>query len=345
MAVYTLSDLAAHVDGDIIGDPDVKIRSAASLEQAGEGDISFLANPKYCQQAKSTRASAVIVKDATQTSAALLVCKDPYYAFMQIAVLLHGHRRHPISGVSSRASIAAGAVIGEDTGIGDFAFLAENVTIGRACVIYPGVFIGPGTTIGDDCILYPNVVIYERCRIGNRVIIHANATVGEDGFGFATHDGIHYKIPHIGGVVIEDDVEIGAGSGIERGSMGDTLIGKGCKVGDSVVIGHGTRMGPHCLLVPQVGIAGSTTLGHHCVAGGQVGIAGHLNIGNGVMIGAQSGVGNDAADGEKLFGSPAFNADKAKRAYFLIRRLPDIWKQVKRLKVRMTAIDGRQDRD
>ncbi|MDX9787489.1 MAG: UDP-3-O-(3-hydroxymyristoyl)glucosamine N-acyltransferase [Desulfobacterales bacterium] len=341
MPSYTLSELAEHVAGKVIGDPNLEIRAAASLEQAAKGDISFLANPKYAPQVKTTRASAIVVKETTETSASLLLCQDPYYAFMLITVLLHGHRRHALSGISNRAAIAPDAVIGTGTCIGDFASLSEYVSIGKDCVIYPGVFIGSGTVIGDNCILYPNVVIYERCRIGNRVIIHANATIGEDGFSFATHNGVHYKIPHIGSVVIEDDVEIGAGSGVERGSMGDTLIGQGCKVGDSVVIGHGTKMGPHCLLVPQVGIAGSTTLGHHCVAGGQAGIAGHLNIGNGVMIGAQSGVGDDAADGEKLFGYPAYKAEKAKRAYVLIRRLPEIWKELKKLRARVDEIDGK----
>jgi UDP-3-O-[3-hydroxymyristoyl] glucosamine N-acyltransferase len=318
------------VGGEVVGDPAVVIRSVAGLAQAGEGDISFLANPRYSRQVKTTGASAVLVKAPLSSQAAMVVCPDPYYAFMQVTVMLHGHRRHPLSGTSERASIAASARVGEGAAIGDFVSLSEDVRIGARCTLYPGVFVGPQTTIGDDCILYANAVIYDRCRIGNRVIIHANATVGEDGFGFSTHKGIHHKIPHISSVVIEDDVELGAGCGIERGAVEDTIIG------------HGTKVGPHCLLVPQVGIAGSTTLGHHCVAAGQVGIAGHLKIGNGVIMGGQAGVGEDVEDGVTLLGSPAFEANKAKRALFLIRRLPDMWRALKQLKRRLDAIDGKQ---
>jgi len=340
MEAHTLGELASHVGGRIVGDANIQIQSAAGLAQAGAGDISFLANRKYARLVKTTQASAVVVKEELDSNAAMLICPDPYYAFTQIAVLLHGHRRHPFNGISKGASIAPSVRIGDGSAIGNNVNVCENVCIGANCTIYPGVFIGPDSVVGDDCILYPNVVIYDRCRIGNRVIIQANATVGEDGFGFATHKGVHHKIPHIGGVIIEDDVELGAGCGIERGAMEDTIIGQGSKVGDSVVIGHGTKVGPYCLLVPQVGIAGSTTLGHHCVAAGQVGIGGHLNIGNGVMIGGQSGVGEDVKDGVTLWGSPAFEAGQAKRSYFLLRRLPDIWKELKQLKERMAAIDG-----
>ena len=343
MKTYTLGELASHVGGQVVGDTNIAIHSVAGLRQAGEGHISFLANPKYARQVKTTGASAVIVKEPMTSNAAMLVCPDPYYAFMQITVLLHGHRRHPVSGVSQRAAIASSARVGQGTSIGDFACLSENVRIGANCTLYPGVFIGPDTVIGDDCILYPNVVIYDHCRIGNRVIIQANASVGEDGFGFATHKGFHHKIPHISKVIVEDDVELGAGCGIERGAMEDTIIGEGSKVGDAVVIGHGTKVGPHCLLVPQVGIAGSTTLGHHCVAAGQVGIAGHLTIGNGVIMGGQAGVGENIKDGVTLLGSPAFEAGKAKRAFFLFRRLPQMWKELKQLKARMAAIDGKSE--
>lgn len=342
MPTFTLGELATHVGGEVVGDPAVVIRSVAGLAQAGEGDISFLANPRYSRQVKTTGASAVLVRAPLSSQAAMVVCPDPYYAFMQVTVLLHSHRRHPLSGTSERASIAASARVGEGAAIGDFVSLSEDVRIGARCTLYPGVFVGPQTTIGDDCILYANAVIYDRCRIGNRVIIHANATVGEDGFGFSTHKGIHHKIPHISSVVIEDDVELGAGCGIERGAVEDTIIGQGSKVGDAVVVGHGTKVGPHCLLVPQVGIAGSTTLGHHCVAAGQVGIAGHLKIGNGVIMGGQAGVGEDVEDGVTLLGSPAFEANKAKRALFLIRRLPDMWRALKQLKRRLDAIDGKQ---
>ena len=339
MKTRTLGELAEHVGGRVQGNSKVVIRSASTLEQAGDGDISFLANLKYTKYLRTTKASAVVVREELESPAALLVVEDPYYAFTQIVILMYGHRKHKKAGISTRASIAQTAFLGKDTHVHDFVTVSDNARIGDRCILYPGVFVGEDVEIGDDCILHPNAVIYERCSIGHRVLIHANATVGEDGFGFATYKGEHHKIPHIGRVIIEDEVELGAGSGIERGTFDDTVIGKGTKIGDSVVIGHGTRVGPYCLLVPQVGVAGSTTLGHHCVAGGQVGISGHLNIGNRVTIAAQSGVGSDLSDGEVVMGSPAFDANKARRALLLIRSLPDMLRSLRQLEGRMSKLE------
>lgn len=339
MKTKTLAELAGHVGGRVCGDASLTISSASTLERAGEGNISFLANPKYAKLLRATKATAVVVGEEHESPAALLVVDDPYYAFTQIVVLLHGHRVHKKTGISSKVSIAETAVVGRDTHIHDFVTISDSVRIGHRCVLYPGVFIGPDVEIGDDCVLHPNVVIYERCEIGNRVIIQANATVGEDGFGFATHKGEHHKIPHIGRTLIEDDVEIGSGSAIERGAFDDTVIGTGSKLGDSVVIGHGTRVGPYCLIVAQVGIAGSTTLGHHCVAGGQVGITGHIRVGNRVTIAGQSGVMGDLPDGAVVFGTPAFDAKKAKRAYVVLKSLPDMQKSFRKLETRVSSLE------
>ena len=202
------------------------------------------------------------------------------------------------------------------------------------------MFIGPRVRTGDDCIFYPNVVIYEDCVIGSRVIIHSNASIGQDGYGFATHDGRHHKIPQIGRAVIEDDVEIGANSAIERGTLDDTVIGAGSKIGDMITIGHGTKIGPHCLLVPQVGIAGSVVVGHHCMIGGQVGIVGHVKIGDLVKIGAQAGVINDVPDGATIVGSPAIDADSARRSYALIEYLPEMRRKLRSLEKRLDNLDA-----
>jgi UDP-3-O-[3-hydroxymyristoyl] glucosamine N-acyltransferase len=218
--------------------------------------------------------------------------------------------------------------------------IADDAKIGNRCVLYPGVFLGAESEIGDDCIIYSNAVIYDGCKIGNRVIIQANATIGNDGFGFATHDGVHHKIPHIGGVCIEDDVEIGSGCVIERGSLDDTVIGKGSKVWDMVTIGHGAKIGAYCLLVPQVGVSGSVTLGHHCVVGGQVGIAGHIKIGDGVMIGAQSGVAKDVENGKIILGSPAIEAGKTKRSYAIFEHLPEMRKSIHNLEEKIAKLEG-----
>ncbi len=339
MQTKKLGELAEYVSGKVYGDPEIQISSAATLETAGQGDISFLSNPKYANHLQTTKASAVVVGRESKTSAALLIAQDPYYAFCQIVILLHGHRQHKKTGISPKASIAKTAVIGKNCDIHDFVTISDNVKIGENCVLYPGVFIGPDTEIGSDCILYPNVVIYDKCRIGSKVILQANATIGEDGFGFATHKGQHHKIPHIGSVIIEDEVEIGSGCGIERGTLDNTIIGKGSKIGDMVAIGHGTKVGPYCLLVAQVGIAGSATLGHHCVAGGQAGIVGHITVGNGVMIGAQAGVINDVEDGKIIVGVPAIEASKARRAYALIKALPEMRKTIRKIEERLTNLE------
>jgi len=339
MQEKTLGELAEYVNGRVCGDSNVIIRSASTLGRAGEGDISFLANIRYEKQLLTTKASAVIVgKETTSAPVPLLIAEDPYYAFMQIMVLLHGHRKHKKIGISPRASISDDAKIGVDCNIHAFVTISDGARIGNGCIIYPCVYIGQNVQLGNDSIIYPNVTIYDGCRLGNRVIINANSTIGEDGFGYASHNGVHHKIPQIGGVVIEDDVEIGTCCGIERGTLGDTIIGQGSKLGDLVAIGHGTKIGPHCLIVAQVGVAGSTNLGHHCIVGGQVGIVGHINIGNNVTIAAQSGVINNIADGKVVLGAPAIDAIQGKRAYSMIQYLPEMKQSIRSLQNQIEQI-------
>jgi UDP-3-O-[3-hydroxymyristoyl] glucosamine N-acyltransferase len=340
MKERTLAELAGYVEGQIRGDGNVVIKSASTLSRAVEGDISFLANSKYEKQLASTKASAVIVgRDIVTTATVpLLVCEDPYYAFMQIMVMLHGHRKHKKTGISSKADISDKAKIGVDCHIHSFVTIDDDAKIGNGTIIYPGCYIGRGVEISSDCILYPNVVIYDGCKLGKRVIVNANSVIGEDGFGYASHKGVHHKIPQVGNVVVEDDVEIGACCGIERGTLGDTVIGQDSKLGDLVTIGHGSRIGPHCLLVAQVGVAGSTNLGHHCVVGGQVGIVGHVNIGNNVMIAAQAGVINSVGDNKVILGAPAIDANIGKRAYSTIQYLPDMRQGIKELREKVQKL-------
>lgn len=331
MPFKILQEIADHVGGQIIGDAEIKIESASTLDSAGTGQITFLSNPKYVPRVKDTQAAAIIVSKEVETNAVQIVTEDPYYAFMQTVVLLHGHREHPQTGISNQAVVSDSAAIGDNCNIHPYAVVHTDAVIGNNCHIYSGVFIGPNVKIGDDCIVYPNAVIYDGCEIGNRVIIQSNASVGQDGFGFATHKGEHHKIPQIGIVVLEDDVEIGSGCVIERGTLDNTIIGKGSKVGDAVAVGHGTKIGPYCLLVPQAGVAGTAELGHHCVIGGQVGVVGHIKVGNMVKVGAQAGVIGDVPDGATIVGSPAIDANKAKRAYALIETLPDMRKKLRTL--------------
>ena len=336
--VKTLEELAKFVGGKVSGDGSVKISSTATLDSAGPGDITFLANKKYENQLMTTKASAVVVDKQVESSANLIICDDPYFAFREIVVLLHGQRKHKKTGLSKKASIAETATIGQDCDIYDFATVCDGAKIGKGCVLYPGAFVGENAIIGDECILYPNAVVFDECIVGNRVIIQANATIGEDGFGFATHQGQHHKIPQIGKTILEDDVEIGAGSAIERGTLENTIIGKGTKIGDLVAIGHGAKIGAGCLVVPLAGIAGSATIGNYCVLGGQVGVVGHIKIGNMVRIGAQAGVINDVADGKEIVGSPAIDSSKARRAYALIESLPEMRQKIKELEKKLKKV-------
>jgi len=341
MNARTLDELARHVGGRVMGDGSLKISSAAGLAQAQAGQISFLANPRYAKLLASTQASAIVVAEpVAKSSAAQIVVENPYYAFTEIVVLLHGHRPQTISGISSRAVVDPSATIGEGTHLGDFVTIGGNARIGRRCILYPGAAIGANAVIGDDCILYAHVVVYDAVRIGQRVIVQANSTIGGDGFGFATHQGVHHKIPHLGRVVLEDDVAIGANCAVQSGVLTDTVVGRGTKTGDCVVIGHGVQTGPGCLIVSQAGIAGSTTLGKYCVLAGQVGIAGHLNIGDQVIIAAQSGVSGDLEDGAKVFGTPAFDMKQALRAYPLVKALPEFRRTLKDLERRVAELEG-----
>ncbi len=340
MQTRTVKQLAELVKGKVKGDPDLEINSAATLDKAGQGQITFLSNSKYEPLVKKTKAAAIITSRPVETEAVQIIAEDPYYAFMQSVVELHGHRKHKKNGISEKAVIADSAQIEKNCHIHENAVIADNVKIGHGTIIYPGVFIGESTQIGSQCIIYPNAAVYDNCRIGNRVIIHASASVGQDGFGFSTHQGVHHKIPQIGTVVLEDEVEIGACAAVERGTLDDTVIGQGSKVGDCVAIGHGAVIGAHCLLVPQVGIAGSAKLGHHCVLGGQAGIVGHIKIGNMVKVAAQAGVISDLSDNSVVLGAPAIEAGKAKRAYALIEYLPEIRKSIKKMKKQIEKLQS-----
>ncbi|HSU67164.1 MAG TPA: UDP-3-O-(3-hydroxymyristoyl)glucosamine N-acyltransferase [Tepidisphaeraceae bacterium] len=310
----TLKDLAAEIGAELVGDPNRVIDSANTLEGARAGQVSFLANPKYASQLESTKASAVVVAPSVSVERIpLLKAKDPYFAFAKAVQKLHGFRKHPHAGIHPKATIDPTAEIGERT------------------TIYPGVYVGPGTRIGADCVLYPNVVVYEGCVIGDRVIIHANSSIGQDGYGFATNGGLHHKIPQVGNVIVEDDVEIGANATIDRAALGSTTIGKGSKLGDLVTIGHNTTVGPHCLVVAQVGIAGSVTIGHHVTLAGQVGVAGHIEIGDNATIGAQAGVTNTVPEQSVLLGSPAMPIRQARRVAAIFVQLPELQERVKQL--------------
>jgi UDP-3-O-[3-hydroxymyristoyl] glucosamine N-acyltransferase len=319
----TLQQLADEIGAQLVGDASVTVSSVSTLEEARSGQLSFLSNPKYEKQLTTTQASAVIVgNDVVSDRLNLLKAKDPYLAHQKAVVILHGFRKHPHTGVHPLASVD------------------QTVKMGDNVVIYPGVYVGPRVKIGNDCVLYPNVVVYDGCVLGNRVILHAGAVIGADGYGYATSGGVHHKIPQIGNVVLEDDVEVGANSTIDRAALGSTTIGKGTKIDNLVAIGHNVKTGPGCLIVAQAGVAGSTTLGHHVVLGGQAGVAGHLDIGDQVMAAAQCGILGSIEAKEVLMGSPSMPISHARRVYAIFRELPDLASRIRHLEKQLEKLSA-----
>lgn len=341
----TLDELAKKIGATIRGDGARVVNGCAALDKATSDQVSFLANNKYASMLADTKAGAVVlgeadVKQAPETLT-VLVAKDPYFAFRQAVVELHGFRKHPAAdqGVSDRAIIHPTATIGNDCVIHPLAYVEANATIGDRTVLYPHTYVGQNAAVGSDCQLFPNVTVYDDCVLGDRVTLHAGCVIGQDGFGYATHQGVHHKIPQIGHVVIEDDVELGAGCTIDRATIGVTRIGKGTKFSDLVAIGHGATIGKHNLFVAQVGIAGSTETGDYVVMGGQVGVAGHLRIGHQVKLAAKAGVMTDIPDKAVYGGQPAMDMNQTKRSLLLVMKLPEIVSEFRKLQRRVTGLE------
>jgi UDP-3-O-[3-hydroxymyristoyl] glucosamine N-acyltransferase len=300
----TLRDIAAFLNGSVRGDGDTMITGVQGIDEAREGDITFVANPKYQKKMASTRASAIIVARPPEGSDRnFLVVKDPYMAMARILSLFYPEEKPP-SGISSRAVVEEGAQVGADVTIFPNVFVGRNAKIERGVTLYPGVCIGHDAFIGEDSVLYPNVTVYRRTIVGKRVILHAGVVVGSDGFGFANPGRDNFKVPQVGHVQIDDDVEIGANTTIDRGTLGKTWIQRGVKIDNLVQIAHNVVIGENSVVVAQVGISGSTKLGRSVILGGQAGLAGHVTIGDGVMVAGQSGVAKDIPPGQIVSGSP-----------------------------------------
>jgi len=341
----TLRELAERLQCRLEGDADLEIRRVAAIEQAQPGDLSFIANPKYHPHLKTTRASAVIVsaeESADGTRAALLRSEHPYLAFAQ-AVALLTHVDAPAPGVDRLSAIAADARVGADVSIGAFVTVGAGATIGQRSIIYPNVVIGPGAVLGDDCVVHTHASIRERVRMGDRVIVQDGAVVGSDGFGFVKQaDGTHLKIPQHGEVVIEDDVEIGANTTIDRPAVGETRICAGTKIDNLVQIAHGVTVGRRVLFAAQVGIAGSTVVEDDVVLAGQVGVAGHLRLGKGVVATAQTGVPNSVDAGTMISGYPAIPNRDWLKSSAVFRQLPALKKRVAELERRLTELEAKR---
>ena len=343
----TLEELASIIGGELQGDGNKTICGMNSLEDAAEDEVGFLANDKYSSQVKTTSAAAVIVAiDYDGPGDTLIRCKDPYFAFREAMVALYGFRKPGFEKISPQAIIDPSAITGNDVAIAGGVTISKNVVIADRTVLYPGVYIGPNCRIGEDCTLYPNTVLYDGTILGDRVTIHACTSIGQDGFGYSTHareDGVvvHDKIPQVGRVILEDDVEIGACCAIERASMGDTVVGAGTKFADLIAIGHGTRLGKHCLLVSQAGIAGSTTIGNYCVFAGQAGVVGHIKIGDNVRVGAKAGVTNNIESGTEVLGAPALPLSRARKIIMSTLHTPEMRKTIKILEKEIGLLKDR----
>jgi UDP-3-O-[3-hydroxymyristoyl] glucosamine N-acyltransferase len=335
----SLKELAENLGGTVIGDENITIRGIASLDDAKEDQITFLANPKYAAKVATTRAAAVVVPPGAESYGKNVIeVKNPYLAFAKLLTIFYV-KRPDAKGVMAGAFLGEKAVMGEDLTIYPGASVGNGVKLGARVTIHPGAVLYDGVEVGDDVTIHSNVTIRERCRIGNRVIIHSGAVIGSDGFGYAPDGKEWYKIPQIGIVVIEDDVEIGANTTIDRAALEVTLIGRGTKIDNLVQIAHNCQIGENCMIVSQVGISGSARLGEHVTLGGQVGVAGHLEIGAFTMVGAKSGVpGNLPASGV-FSGIPTIPHREWLRSMGTIPKLPEMRKTLSSLEKRIEELE------
>jgi UDP-3-O-[3-hydroxymyristoyl] glucosamine N-acyltransferase len=332
---FTARQIAELLQGTVEGNPDMKVNRFSKIEEGRSGSLSFLANPKYERYIYQTEASVVLVNEdftpSIPVKATLVRVPNAYSA---LAVLLDRaeQSKKQKEGIDSTAFIHPSAVIGELCYIGSFAVIGENVRLGNGCKIYPHACIGDGVTIGDNCIIYPHVTLYDDCIIGNRCILHAGSVIGSDGFGFAPEGNDYKKIPQLGNVVLEDDVEIGANTTIDRAVMDSTVIRKGVKLDNLVQIAHNVEVGEHTVMAAQTGVSGSVKIGRHCRFGGQAGVVGHLCIEDEASVGAQAGIIGHIGKGRAVLGAPAIDAKAFLRSSVIFGRLPEMYRQLEQLK-------------
>lgn len=331
---FSAQQIAHFLQGTIEGDPEVKVHDFSKIEEGKPGTLTFLANPKYEHYIYQTDASLVLVNNDFKPEHPLhttIIRVPNAYAALATLLTLVEQTKGKKKGINSTAWISSSATIGEGCYVGHLAYIGDGARIGKGTQIYPYAYIGDNVTVGDNCIVYPHVTIYAECAIGNRCILHAGAVIGADGFGFAPKDGSYEKIPQLGKVILEDDVEIGANTTIDRAVMDATIIHKGVKIDNLVQIAHNVEIGENTVMAAQVGIAGSTKVGKHCMFGGQVGLAGHIHITDNVNFGAQAGVISDIKEPATLLGAPAINAKNFMRSSAIFNRLPEIYRTIGQL--------------
>lgn len=338
---------AAHLcgllQGELVGNGVIELTGPSQIDKGIPGTVSFLANPRYEDHVYTTQASVIIVPrdfKPRQSITATLIKVDDVYGAMMFLIDQFSKNGMPRPGISSLASIATSAQIGEEVAAGDYIVIEEDVMVGKGSIIYPQVFIGHGSVIGENVILYPGVRIYPYSKIGDRCIVHANAVIGSDGFGYRPDEkGQYIKIKHVGNVVLEEDVEIGANTVIDRGTMASTLIGKGSKIDNLVQIAHNVQVGRHTVIAAQAGIAGSSRIGNYVRIGGQVGIAGHIEIADKMEIQAQSGVHTGKfTEGTRLFGYPAIPYNDYLKSYAVFKELPKLIRKIEQLEKQLAAV-------
>ena len=336
----TLGEIADIVNGEIIGDANLVITGICGIKEAQEGDLTFLANSKYGPLVDKTKASAVLVDRRTHVSKPAIRTDNPSLAFAKVASLVVGDEVFYCQGIHSTAVIGKDTNLAQGINVGPYAVIEDQVSVGEGAMIGAGCFIGHKTTVGKGCLIYPHTTIRERVQIGNRVIIHSGTVIGSDGFGFVDVQGAHEKIPQIGTVVIEDDVEIGANVTIDRARFDKTFIGRGTKIDNLVQIAHNVQIGENCIIVAQVGISGSSKVEKNAILAGQVGVVGHLTIGEGAIIAAQSGVSKSIPPHTKVFGSPAKPHALALRVNACIQKLPEYVKTIQGLQKRIEILES-----
>ena len=342
-----LRELAEWVGGTVVGDGEAEISGVAAIEDAQSGEITFVANPKYLPKLTQTRASAVIVSpEVTCADKPLLCVANPYLAYAKILTLF-SYQPYQSKGIDSNAWISPTAQLGQDLTVYPFVYIGDHCRIEDRVTLYPGVYVGEDSSIGEESILFPNVSIYPRTVIGKRVILHGGVVVGSDGFGYVKEGRKNLKIPQVGTVEIEDDVEIGANTTIDRGTLGKTIIRKGVKIDNLVTVAHNVVIGEDSIIVAQVGIAGSTKIGSNVTLAGQAGVVGHIEIGDNVVVGAQSGVMNDLPANHAYTGSPCLPHRDFLRMAAVLPKLPEMKKTLleieKRLKRTEEAISSRKE--